>query len=83
VVVWGTVEIDPTAIAAIELRMSLPIASAFAQTEDAGGVCVASTDTTVYRINAEVGGSGLVQFRGVPVTASNRAMSFIFGYRII
>jgi hypothetical protein len=83
VVGWGKFDANPAVAATLtQFGMSLPVASNFAAEEDAGGVAFARAvagqgaaiyaDTTNDRLMVEWTSSDL----------ANRAMSFIFAYRI-
>lgn len=80
--VFGRVDIDPTATGAIELGMTLPIASNFSSSIQLGGGawCTAINqhlaivpDTTNDRLS----------FQGITTDASNRQYSFLTIYRIL
>jgi len=76
----GQVDIDPTTTGITVLGMSLPIATDFTQTQQAGGVGVA-LDGEVFKINASVANDNLT----ISFTATNTAnntFNFSGSYRI-
>lgn len=78
--VSGQVDIDPTAAALTELRISLPIASALAANEQCSGV--ASNLTESARVLADiVNDAALLQFTAVAVT--NQSFAYTFTYLVI
>lgn len=83
VIVSGRLTVDATAAGGAELGISLPIASNFGAVEDCGGVAFA---------NAVAGQGGAIlgdvandraNLVWVAVDTANRAMSYIFMYRVI
>jgi hypothetical protein len=83
VTICGRVDIDPTAAAAIELRMSLPIASSFTSDTHAGGVafCTAIAGQGLA-IAAETSGTNTLKFVGIVTDVASRQYAFTVTYRI-
>ena len=82
VLVFGRIDIDPTATGVIELDMSLPIASNLSATNQAGGtaVCTAVNQALGIRGNST---SDALTFRGVATDASDQAYQFNAWYLIL
>lgn len=81
--VSGKVDVDPTAVGAVDLGISLPIASNFGAVEDCGGaaaaIAVAGQSAAVL---ADVA-NDRASMQWTAVDVANRAMFFSFGYQII
>lgn len=79
--VSGIVTIDPTATGSVQLGMSVPIASNFGASEQAGGVAmsVASVGLTIYADAA----NDRVVFEGVVTSAAAQNFWFSFTYLIV
>lgn len=82
VIVGGVVDIDPTAIAATELGMTVPIASNFAAAADASGSFAGTSTTQAGRIFADPT-NDRVSFGYAATSLSNVGQGFTFTYRII
>lgn len=82
VIVSGVVEIDATALGAVVMKMSLPIASAFAVTEDASGnVGTPGANQVIGSIIPDVG-LDLLDFRLNALVTTNVFYRFVAVYRI-
>lgn len=81
VTVSGRVDIDPTAAAATQLFMSLPIASALAASNELGGAG-GSDKNEVLRIIADAT-NDRAQINYIALGTANTAFGFTFTYRII
>lgn len=83
VTVSGKVEIDPTAAAAIELGISLPIASNFGTQQDCGGV--AAPSTIADRASAILADStnDRASLQGIVADTTNHSLYFTFTYQVI
>lgn len=83
VTVSGKVSVDPTAAAATELGISLPIASNFGAAEDCGGaanaIAVASECAGIVGDTS----NDRASMQWVTVSTANHTMAFTFSYRII
>lgn len=83
VTVAGRVDIDPTAVAATELGISLPVASNFAAVDDCGGTAangdLAGNSASIF---ADTTNDRAALFM-VPADAANRAFAFHFTYQVI
>jgi hypothetical protein len=79
--VWvsGRVNVDPTAGAATELGVSLPVASDFANTEECGGAGVASG--AAVAITADTS-NNRAKFAWTAASTADHALTFAFGYQI-
>ena len=85
VTVAGTVQIDPTATGQIELGISLPVASNFAATTNAGGTAVDRTSAGGPQYGAIDADStnDRVALKAEAASGNNRTWSFIFAYQVI
>ena len=81
VTVSGLVDIDPTATGSIQLGFSLPVASNFAGSTEAGGAAMtpASLGLTIYADAA----NNRVVFEGIVVSIANQNFWFQFTYLVI
>lgn len=79
ITVYGKVAIDPTAVGATELRMSLPVTPGFGNDYEAGGTASCSTTAESIGISA-VAGSGVVAFKYTATNISNNTFNFSFTY---
>lgn len=79
ITVYGKVDIDPTAVGATELRMSLPVTPGFGGDNEAGGTAACSTTGESVAISS-VNGSGVVAFKYVATNISNNTFNFSFTY---
>lgn len=84
VTVFGAVQIDPTAAGAIELGMTLPIASNFTSTSQCGGTAVsqAGAASQPLPIIADVT-NDRAAIVGVASDTANRQFSLSFSYQIL
>lgn len=82
VTVSGKVDIDPTAVGAIELRMSLPITSTFTNDGQAGGGAWPQVIQAAIGVSA-VSGGATVAFKTETVDISNNTYRFTFTYKIL
>jgi len=83
VTVSGMVDIDATAGGAVELGMSLPIASNFAATENCGGVATCdSVGEDAMAISADIA-NDRASFQSTKTSVTNHGHHFTFTYRII
>ena len=83
VIVSGKIDIDPTSSGTITVvRMSLPIASNFGNSEEAGGTAVCPTIAQSMSINASVANDELV-YQGVPSSNANATYFFFVKYTIL
>jgi len=82
VVVSGKVEVDPTALVASELGISLPIASNFANDYECGGSANAGAVQQGASITADPA-NNRATMTFIATDAANRTMAFTFGYQII
>ena len=83
VTVSGRVDIDPTAIGAVELGVSLPIASNFGAIEDCAGVASASGIAGQCAAVAADTANDRAKLVYIAVDVSNQPMYFSFTYQII
>lgn len=82
VLVSGLVEIDPTSAAAVVLKMSLPIASNFQDTEDASGnISMPGASATIGSIIPDTSTNEL-DFRFTAISTANNFYRFMAQYRI-
>lgn len=83
VVVSGRVDVDPTAAGQVVLGISLPVASALANTNELAGtaaaIAVAGQSAGIYADTT----NDRATMEWVAVDTANRAMYFTFAYRII
>ena len=83
VLCFGKVDVDPTAAAATQLGISLPIASNFANDFECAGVAFApGVAGQGAAILADVT-NNRAEMQWVAVDLTNQPMFFVFGYRII
>jgi hypothetical protein len=82
VTVAGKVEVDPTALVASELGISLPIASNFANDYECGGSANAGAVQQGASITADPA-NNRATMNFIATDVANRTMAFIFGYQII
>lgn len=82
VTVSGVVNIDPTALSATQMNMSLPIASNFIGSNNCGGAAYAAAVAQGAAIYGE-SATDTARFEFLATTTANAAMSFSFTYRII
>lgn len=83
VTVSGKVKIEPTATSAVELGMSLPVASNFVAEEECGGTAASQVaSTTPVRILGDAT-NNRASFQFVAGTTSDDSYSFTFTYQII
>ena len=79
--ICGRVQIDPTAIGAVVLGMSIPVASNFGSVRQAGGTFSGSSGEIGY-IAADATNDRLT-FNYTATSASNNTFYFTVGYRVI
>lgn len=82
VTVFGVVVVDPTAAAATEFAMSLPIASNFANSGDVGGSGAAEAVNEAWACVVDAA-NDRVKFKTVAVSTAAHNVYFNFSYRII
>lgn len=83
VVASGKVAANPTAAGAVQLDLSLPVASNFGVAQDCGGVAFApGVAGQGAAITAEIA-NNRAAMEWIAVDTANRTMAFIFAYRII
>lgn len=82
VTVAGKVDIDPTAAAAIELGISLPVASNFGAQEDCGGTAASPTNASAQAIRAD-SANDRAALVGIASHTNNQSYFFTFTYEII
>jgi len=82
VTVSGRFDADPTAIGDTNFHMSLPIASAIASPEQAGGTALTTLSAEGVRIAADLA-TDTAEFRWTTVSTTNRFYSFSFTYLIV
>lgn len=80
--VWGKVEVNPTALAATQLDISLPIASNFSAAEQLGGSANAGAVQQGAAFVADVA-NDRASMIFLATDTGNRTMSFAFGYSIV
>jgi hypothetical protein len=80
--VFGEVDIDATATGAVELRMTIPIASTFGQTYEVAGTAVCSSSGVPAAVSCHVA-SGLVTIKYIATTTTNDKYSFHFAYKYV
>lgn len=83
VTVSGRVDVDPTAAAATELGLTLPIASNLGATEDCAGcgaIAAASTEAIVVAADTT---NDRASFQWVATATGNNAIFFTFTYQVI
>jgi hypothetical protein len=78
--VFGEVDIDATATGAVELRLDVPITSAFTQTYEVAGTAVCSSSGVPAAVSCNVA-SGLVTIKYIATTTTNDKYSFHFSYK--
>jgi len=83
VIVSGRLSVDPTAVGATELGISLPIASNFGAVEDCGGVGFANASDGLGAAIVADTTNDRATMVWVQSDAANRSMSIIFMYRVI
>tara|TARA_R110000868_G_scaffold340880_1_gene601745 strand:+ start:24009 stop:24590 length:582 start_codon:yes stop_codon:yes gene_type:complete len=81
VTVSGQVDIDPTAAAATDWRISLPVASAFTTTRQIGGSGASSANAAVYI--ESVAATDDVFMSMTATSAANQTISFSFSYLVV
>lgn len=84
VIVFGTCDVDPTAIARTQVGISLPITSAFTSNINAHGISSALTggDTRAGQIYSDAT-NDRVQLDWFCATAGNQNIRFLFAYTVI
>lgn len=83
VIVSGQVDVDPTGAGAVQLGISLPVASNFANAYECGGTAFAAA---VASLGAAIVGdptNNRAEMQWVAVDTSNRAFAFSFAYQVI
>lgn len=83
VIVSGRLTVDPTAVGATELGISLPIASNFGAVEDCGGVACANASAGLCAAIVADTVNDRATMVWVQNDAANRAMSIFFMYEVI
>ena len=83
VTVSGKIDIDATSAGALELGVSLPIASNFSAAEQAGGVAQCASGTEVGMAILADATNDRVRFMADKTDTSNHAHHFTFTYQII
>lgn len=81
VTVFGEVDIDPTAVGAFELRISLPFTTGFTGTNEAGGTGATTGINESIEVTA-VNGGAVVAFKGMATDIANRKVKFNFSFKI-
>ena len=82
VTVSGKVTVDPTAAAATELGISLPVASNFGAVEDLGGVAFCTAVQQGGGITADIA-NDRAALRFLANNTASQEMCFVFTYQII
>lgn len=80
VTVSGRVDIDPTAAGAVRVSLTVPIASAFVNAQDAAGVAFAPGIAGLGAAMFAVG--SVVEVRYIAVDTTNQAMYFTYTYLV-
>lgn len=83
VFVSGLVDVDPTAVGAVQLGISLPVASNFGAVEDCAGVAASSGVAGQSAAIAGDAANNRAEMQWVAVDVANRPMYFTFGYQVI
>lgn len=83
VTVSGKVDVDPTGAGAVQLGISLPVASNFANNQECAGT--AATPAVAYQSAAVVADTAndRAEMQWIAVDTANRTMFFTFTYQVI
>lgn len=82
VLVFGNMDIDPTAASATTWEIDLPVASNIGNPFEVGGTFVDATTYLSGFIRGEAT-NNTAQFSYTPTNTANQTINFIFGYRVI
>ena len=83
VIVWGQVDVDPTAGASTQLGISLPVASNFANARQCSGTAFSPTIAGQGAAILADSTNDRAEMQWIAVDTTNQPMNFIFGYQVI
>lgn len=81
VTVAGQIDLDPTALGATELGISLPVASNFTTTLEMGGTAAALGVTEVFGLSADAT-NDRAKMSGLAVSSANHQVAYHFTYQV-
>ena len=82
VMVAGRVDVDPTALAATQLSMSIPLPSNFTSGNDANGKAAAPAVASESGVIAAINGTQTVSINFIALSVANHAVRCVFMYRM-